>query len=1432
MIIIYPEPAWTRCVTVWFGDHGSREMGLDVVRLKRLAPSVLAVFVAILFVASPLVSIVAVGCEGTTQDPSRPAVVEPACPALAGLGQAFLANMGQFPDPEVSLYMDLPRGGLAFGRDRVLMNIVKPEGEAVPDREPGRYFKGEIWDRANTPGPATVGCTVSLTFEGANDVAPAGQGPLPGERNFLIGDDPSGWTTGVKAYSQVAYQGLYDDIDLVYRLDEGRIKYEFLVGPDGDPGDIVVRIEGHDALHVADGDLVIGTPAGPILDRHLVAFYQGSPAEEVPASFELLGDDAYRFRVTGREPGRRLVIDPFMYSTFLGSMDEDYMIAMDVDAVGNVHVTGYTWGMNFPTSPGAYQAVMRGESDAFVTKLNASGSGLVFSTFIGGDRYEVGLDILVEASGEVLVCGATNSDNFPTTSGVLQEDPGGGNVEGVLFRLSSSGKGLTTSTYVGADRRDVVTALALDDQGDIYITGETTSHNFTTTPRAFQAAKVRFEEAFVQKLSSDMKSLVYSTYLGGRDYDSAADIKADGDGNAYVGGVTESDDFPTTSEAYQTTFGRAYQMAFITKVSPDGSSLVYSTFLGGTGRWESQYLSALALDDGGAVHVVGLTESRSFPCTPGAFQSRLKGGVDAFVTKLSGDGSRVLASTFLGGNSWDDAQDVVLDDDGNPLLCGYTYSTNFPTKTGVAQGAIKGDEDGFLVKLTADYSRLLYSTYMGGTNWDEATCCDANGTLYGYAGGYTSSFNYPTTRGAYQTQAQSDGDAFVSMFVFDRKPPKAIAGRDVTVNQHKTVVLNGSKSTDNIGITNWTWSFRYRGQDVELYGPVTSWTFDDASHFTVTLRVTDLGRHTAMDTKEVEVRDITPPSVDAGPTKHLNQHEKASFVGTGSDNVGIANWTWSFHYGGETVRLYGRSTSFTFDDVGTYNVTLEASDAMGNTASDWTTVTVMDITMPIADAGPDLEVFQHQVVKLYGGASLDNVGIANYTWSFMYGGQPVTLLGAYQVFTFDLAGLYDVTLMVLDGAGNRGMDTMKVWVKDSDPPFVDAGPDLAIDQGETVDFDGTRSHDNVRILTYEWTFEYDGVDIVLDGPRPHFSFEVAGGYMVTLTVTDTSDNRGKDRLWVEVNDTMPPVADAGTDREVDPDVSTVLDGHASSDNVAVVAWTWQFEDAGRSVRLLGAGPSYTFKEAGTHTLTLTVEDAAGNTGVDLLEITVRDIAPPVAIACGQRAVSQGNTVLLDGSASWDNVLVSSYDWSFVADGAEVNLQGATQSFEFHTPGVYDITLAVTDTAGNSDSTTFELRVRDTVPPGPVARADAEARVGEEWVLDASSSYDNVGIVRYTWSFEEGGRLIELEGPVARHTFEEAGEYDVTLTVEDADGNVATQALTVTVTGSGWLYAVLVLALVVVVGGLLLARSRSRGEGDEDVGAGEDAVKDVDEDQQG
>ncbi|VVB67772.1 Beta-propeller repeat protein [uncultured archaeon] len=469
---------------------------------------------------------------------------------------------------------------------------------------------------------------VKMSFEGSTPGQVVGEEPLPGTANFFLGNDSSKWVTQIPTYGSIKYESLYPGIDLVFKGKEGSLKHELLLKPGADPAKIVLVYSGQDNLSLEkDGSILIRTATGNLTDSEPFCYQEINGSRvTIEGSYRKIDEKRIGFEIKSYNKSFALVIDPVLkYSTYLGGSSYDIGYCIAVDGSGNAYIMGRTGSEDFPIK-NAYHPTLPGSFNAFITKLTLAGDALVYSTYLGGGAEDSGHGIAVDGNGNAYLTGSTTSANFPTKNAYQSVNVG--STDAFVTKLNSAGNALVYSTYLGGSSYDSGGGIAIDDSGDVYVTGYTSSTNFPTN-NAYQSANAGKEDAFVAKLSPAGKKLVYSTYLGGSNSDYGYGIAVDDRGNTYVTGGTYSTDFPTKN-AYQDTIGGT-ENAFVAELSPAGKKLLYSTYLGGIGTFQIGF--GIAIDDRGNIYVAGVTDSTNFP-TKNAFQSANAGKYDAFVASV------------------------------------------------------------------------------------------------------------------------------------------------------------------------------------------------------------------------------------------------------------------------------------------------------------------------------------------------------------------------------------------------------------------------------------------------------------------------------------------------------------------------------------------------------------------------------------------------------------------------------------------------------------------------------------------------------------------------------------------------------------------------------------------------------------------------------
>ncbi|HMO81190.1 MAG TPA: SBBP repeat-containing protein [Pyrinomonadaceae bacterium] len=526
--------------------------------------------------------------------------------------------------------------------------------------------------------------------------------------------------TNVPTFNKVTYSNLYDGIDVEFYSNQSFLEYDFIVAPHVDVSIIRLKFERADTLKVdSNGDLVLFINGNEI--RHKKPYIYQEIAgikKEVKGGYTINGLREVGFRVEKYNNSMPLVIDPVLiYSTYLGGVADDRAVAITADKKGNAYVTGFTRSSNFPK----------------------------------------------------------------TTNPVTTSPPSTTDTQLFISKFDATG-GHIFSTYWGGSANDESADIVIDSAENIYIAGHTESSDYPTTSGAFQETpSSSWTQGFITKLNSSGTDFVYSTYLGGS---SGANVKAidiDGSESLFITGFTMSEDFPTTSGAFQTTL-QGHFSSFVTKLNTSGSALIYSTYLGGETSPKELLGSigmSISVNNDGNAFITGFADTLDFPSPTGFPPHTNNGQSDVFAAQLNSNGTALVYSKLIGGSGTDEAYDGKLDSEGNFYITGVTNSTNFPTTSGAFQTTNGGQYDAFIVKIDPSGAMLVFSTYLGGSGIDgtQAINIDSDGSIFVF--GDTNSSNFPTTPDSFPTNSLLSGfvtklNATGSILVYSTRFPAGV----------------------------------------------------------------------------------------------------------------------------------------------------------------------------------------------------------------------------------------------------------------------------------------------------------------------------------------------------------------------------------------------------------------------------------------------------------------------------------------------------------------------------------------------------------------------------------------------------------------------------------------------------------------------------------
>lgn len=733
---------------------------------------------------------------------------------FGNLPVSFIENRGQL-DRRVAYYVEGSETAAYFTATGVTFALLDDSRPTAPLNELKSPLTGSKATLKVTAAPHRW--ALKLDFIGASPQAQIeAQAQAPGAISYFRGT-PSQWQAGLRSYAKVVYKDLWPGIDLVYAGQGNRLKYSFIVKPGADPAQIKLAYRGASSVKLdATGQMEVRTPARAFQDDKPFSYQEtGGQSIEVASRYQIerpaeAVSPTFGFKVGAYDHSKPLVIDPvtLAYSGFLGGADDDIALDIAVDGAGNAYVTGMTRSAetSFPATAGPDLTFNGGLADAFVAKIDATGTALSYLGYIGGAGLDIASAIAVDGSGNAYITGSTTSSEatFPVTVGP-DLTYNGGSITGDAFvaKINSSGTAVVYCGYIGGAGEDVGLGIAVDAAGAAYVTGQAGSSEATFPVKVgpdMTYGGGAFD-AFVAKVDATGAGLDYAGYIGGAGDDAGLGIAVDSSGGAYITGTTDSSEATFPVKVGPSLVYKGNTDAFVAKVNASGAKLIYSGYIGGSGEDTG---TRIAVDTTGNAYLTGVTTSTetTFPVKVGPDLTYNGDGItvgDAFVAKVNPSGSNLIYCGYIGGAGGDAGLAIALDDSGSAYIAGSTASppASFPVNDGPSL-AYKGGilfGDGFVAKVKADGTGLDFAGYVGGLADDVVTgiALDHAGNLY-ISGATTSAApSFPVVVGPRMTSGGLQ-DAFVAKIAIGSGGGGGGSGPEITrvSRQGKNLLIEGS----------------------------------------------------------------------------------------------------------------------------------------------------------------------------------------------------------------------------------------------------------------------------------------------------------------------------------------------------------------------------------------------------------------------------------------------------------------------------------------------------------------------------------------------------------------------------------------------------------------------------------------------------------------
>lgn len=1093
----------------------------------------------------------------------------------------FIKNQGQFPS-QVKYQVELIGGRLYLENNRFLYDFY--DNNDLHDR----IFHGDTDDRVKCHAYA-------VNFVGSNVEEVTSSKKRKEIRNYYIGNDQSKWASGVPLYDHVTYDQLYPGIDLHFYGKDMSLKYDFIVAPEVDPDQIEMDFEGVDKLKIEDGNLVVQLSFRNVIEQAPIAYQIiNGVKEDVAVEFVKTGKRiTFRFP-NGYDHSKELIIDPtLVFSTYTGSTADNWGFTATYDDSANHYAGGVVFAQGYPTTLGAYDTSFNsGGRDISITKFNPTGTQRIYSTYLGGNNIENPHSLVVNSNYELIVFGISASTNFPTNLGYDLTHNGGNDI--IVARFDLNG-GNIRSTYIGGSGSDGENIGVLFTQSSIHL-------NYGDNSRG--------------------------------------EVIVDANDNVYIASCTKSTNFPLvgTPSPLQSTLG-GKQDGVILRLTPDLSSLTFSTYLGGT---EDDACFGLKLDQNNNVFTAGATRSSNFPTTTGVLHQSAQGSNDGFISHVNLGNSSMIASTFIGTSSIDQCYFLEIDSDEDVYVFGQTYSNSYPVTSGVYFNA---QAKQFITKLNKSLTQIVFSTTVGSVNPSvpniSPTAFLVDNCEYLYISGWGGSVNsqgntngMPVTAStAYQTT--TDGSDLYFM----------VLEKDAVSLDYGSY-MGGSTTAEHVdGGTS-----RFDKKAV-VYQSVCAGCGGSSAFPTTSGVVSPTNQASNCNLAAIKI-DFPLPGIQADfqiqPSTSGCAPHNVNFVNTSSILLGTSYY---WDYGDGTT-----STSFqpnhNYPTPGQYTVMLVVSDPNSCNPQDTIYKTIDVFATPVVTTSPDTIVCAGQAV------TISATGGGTYSWT------PTTGLGSPGSAATTANPPSNTTYQVLVTNANGCQDSATVQV-DVFPtaPTANAGNDTTICFGDTATLNGSGGTGAV------WTPNNTLSNDTIFNPT---AFPL-GTQTYTLNVKDINGCADQDQVTVTVSSVS---AGAGPDQDICIGQSTNLAATGGGN----YQWTPPLALTNPGIANPGANPT------ASQTYTVLVTNQFGCTDIDSMRLTVNPL--PIVNAGPDDTICLNETAILSASGA------NTYTWNPGGTGGTITVQ-PTQSTN------YILTGTDNNNCQNDDTVNIEVLPLPPADAGPI-----------------------------------------------------------------------------------------------------------------------------------